>query len=343
VTPVNAPLGWDHPIIRLPVTPRVPQVRASLPPAVADDEFGGVIRRQTAAMGTAVTIDVVGPASGPDARPATEASLDRAMAWFTRVEACCNRFDPESELRQLTAAVGVSTPVSTLLFEAVHFALVMAEETGGAFDPTVGVAMEAQGFNRDYRSGEITGAAVARPEAVSYHDVALDREHRTITLRRPLVLDLGSVAKGLAVDLAAAELRPLEHFAIDAGGDLYVGGHRPDGRPWSIGIRDPRQPGQLIATVPLSNEAMCTSGDYERRSPVDPDEHHILDPRTGRSAPSLASATVVAPTALLADALATAAFVLGPQDGLTLLTRHGVEGLLVTPTLDRLCTPGFPR
>ena len=158
-------------------------------------------------------------------------------------------------------------------------------------------------------------------------------------LARPLVLDLGAVAKGLAIDMAARELSPLENYAIDAGGDIYVAGCNPHGDRWSIGIRHPRHSEQLLDSIRVSNMAVCTSGDYERRGPR---AHHILDPRTGTSADAIASVTVVAPTAMAADALATAAFVLGPTSGIQLLERHGVNGLMVSPTLERYSTRDMP-
>jgi thiamine biosynthesis lipoprotein len=154
------------------------------------------------------------------------------------------------------------------------------------------------------------------------------------------------VVKGLAVDTAARELRPFRDFAIDAGGDLYLGGSNPQGAPWCVGIRHPRRDRELIDSLRVSNKAVCTSGDYERQTPADVSRshdagHHILDPRTGESPHSVASVTVVAPGAMLADALATAAFVLGPEEGMSLLNRMGVEGLIVTPELERHQTRGF--
>ena len=149
-----------------------------------------------------------------------------------------------------------------------------------------------------------------------------------------MTLDLGAVAKGLAVDTAARELEPFRDFAIDAGGDLYLGGSNPEGAPWCIGIRHPRRDGELIDSLRVSNQAVCTSGDYERRAPGG-NGHHILDPRSGASPHAVASATVVASGAMLADALATAAFVLGPEDGIQLLDRMGVSGLIVTQELER--------
>jgi thiamine biosynthesis lipoprotein len=234
-------------------------------------------------------------------------------------------------------------PASAILYEAVQFALKVAEESGGAFDPTIGHRMEARKFNREHRTGQIVNTGIAADSGVSYLDVRVDPERSTITLLRPLLLDLGAVVKGLAVDAAARELQPFTDFAIDAGGDLYLGGHNPKGAPWSVGIRHPRLDGELIDSLHVTNKAVCTSGDYERPSPDEGNEHHILDPRTGASPHAVASATVVAPSAMLADALATAAFVLGPIDGIQLLERLGVDGLIVTPGLERYETEGLRR
>jgi FAD:protein FMN transferase len=280
-------------------------------------------------MGTLVTINVV--SSGPDA----ESAIERAFGWFYEIEEHCTRFNAESELMRLTTHAGVPVPASPILFEAVQFALMVAEESGGAFDPTVGHRMAARGFNREHRTGEVVRTAVAPDDDVSYRDIDLDPDRKTIKLRRPLTLDLGAVAKGLAVDTAAHELKPFRDFAIDAGGDLYLGGSNPEGAPWCVGIRHPRIDNALIDSLRVSDQAVCTSGDYER-----PD--HIVVARAPDSkGGAVASATVVAPTAMLADALATAAFVLGPEEGIDLLNRMGVEGLIVTPDLERYETRGL--
>lgn len=274
-------------------------------------------------MGTVVSIEV----------EAAEADVERAFEWFRQVEAVCSRFDEASELRQLP--VGTPTPASPMLFEALRFAMQVAHETDGAFDPTIGSRMAARGYNRNYLSGAVVDAPGV--EEASFRDVLLDEHHRTITLRRPLTLDLGAVAKGLAVDAAARELQPFRDFCIDAGGDLYFGGNGPAGQPWRVGIRHPRQRDELIARLQVSDCAVCTSGDYERGA-------HILDPRTASAVvPPIASATVVAPNAMLADALATAAFVMGPAKGIALLNRMGVQGLLVTPSLEQFRTRDFGR
>jgi thiamine biosynthesis lipoprotein len=290
-------------------------------------------------MGTLITIQIAG--SGPEA----SAAIGRAFGWFHQIEDHCSRFRQHSELMQLCTQTGVPVPATAILYEAVQFALMVARESGGAFDPTVGRQMEASGFNREHHTGEIVdtrGTADACAIKASYRDVEMDPERKTILLRRPLTLDLGAVAKGLAVDAAARELEPFRDFAIDAGGDLYLGGSNEQGLPWSVGIRHPRHEDALITTLRVSNQAVCTSGDYERRG-ASAAAHHILDPRTGSSAHAVASATVVAPGAMLADALATAAFVLGPQDGILLLERLGVEGLIVTTDAECHQTRGVPH
>jgi FAD:protein FMN transferase len=284
-------------------------------------------------MGTLVTIHVVPPGS--------ELAIERAFGWFREIENRCTRFDQGSELMQLSARVGVPVPASAILCETVRFALSVAADTGGAFDPTVGRRMEARGFNREHRSGQTIRSPFPDSDGVTYRDVHVDPDRQTITLDRPLTLDLGAVAKGLAVDAAARELESVRDFAIDAGGDLYLGGCNPDGIPWSVGIRHPRLDGQLIDSLRVSGKAVCTSGDYERPAAKDIAEHHVLDPRAGVSPDAVASVTVVASSAMLADALGTAAFVLGPAEGIRLFERHGVQGLIVTPALERYETPGL--
>jgi thiamine biosynthesis lipoprotein len=288
-------------------------------------------------MDTLVSIEVVRPASASDC----ESAVERAFGWFSEVEERCTRFNPESDLMRLCARPGVANDVSPLLFNVISLALAVAEASDGAFDPTLGGSMHGHGFDRNYQTGERLPAALRAEPSASYRDVLLDPRNNTVTLLQPLILDLGAVAKGFAIDLAAAELRPFEHFAINAGGDLYVAGRNTEGTPWRVGIRNPRQPDELVDTLQLSDTAVCTSGDYERARPEGGAGHHILDPRTGDSTTGVASVTVVAPTAVLADALATAAFVLGPRRGIKFLQGQDVDGMIITPSLVVTQTRGF--
>ncbi|MEO6567974.1 MAG: FAD:protein FMN transferase, partial [Opitutaceae bacterium] len=234
-------------------------------------------------MGTVVSIRVVGSAANSPLDPALVAAVSRAANWFETVERACSRFDPESELRQIARESTEPVPISPILFQAVQFAVRVAEETGGAFDPTVGHRLAARGFNRHYQSGAVSCPPMAEDPGASYRDVQLDEENQTIAFARPVGLDLGAVAKGLAVDLAVKELAPFQNFCVDAGGDLYVGGSNAEGEAWSVGIRHPRDASAMIRTLRLSDAAVCTSGDYERKG-NDNDGHHLIDPRTGKTA-----------------------------------------------------------
>ena len=305
------------------------------------------IERVRPAMGTMVCLRVVG-----DPHAAVHA-IDEAYAWFAQVEAACSRFDASSELSRVVAAGGAAVAVSPLLFEPLRFALAVAESSGGAFDPTVGAAMLARGHDRSWRDESRVQAADARvatavvpvdatADAPSWRDVILDAERRTVRLARPLALDLGAVAKGLAVDLAARALggaAGVTGFVIDAGGDLLAAGHTEGGAPWRIGVRHPRQADAILETLTVRDAAVCTSGDDAR--PLADGGTHLIDPRTGRPASGIASATVIAPQAMVADALATAAAVLGAEAGIAFLEGQGVEGLLVTAEQQRHATRGW--
>ncbi|HEV7662039.1 MAG TPA: FAD:protein FMN transferase [Chloroflexota bacterium] len=259
-----------------------------------------------------------------------EPVVQRAQAWFETVERICTRFDPASEVMQLMHHVGQPVKVSTLLFEVTAFALDLAAQTDGAFDPTIGATLEQLGFNVHYRSGEAVNSAIDATN-LSYRDVHLDRRRRTVLLRRPLVLDLNAVCKGLAIDLAVQELAEFADVSVEAGGDLYVRGHNIAGEPWRIGIQHPRAAGLLTQTLEVTDTAVCTSGDYERRAPGPGAEGHILDGRTHQPVTDLASVTVVAPTTMAADGLSTAAMVLGRHRGQAFLEEQGVGGVLVAP------------
>jgi FAD:protein FMN transferase len=287
------------------------------------------------AMGTVVTLHVVGHGSTAARRRERKAAVARAAAWFDEIERTCSRFAPTSELARLSTRVGEPVPSSGMLVEALDFALAVARESDGAFDPTVGARLERDGFNVEHRSGRRVRSNVD-PDAGSWRDVHVDRANRTITLDRPVVLDLGAVAKGMAIDMAVRELAPLVNFAVDAGGDLYVAGHNANDRSWAVGIRHPRIADGVFESLAVSDCAVCTSGDYERIA--DAGTHHLVDPSTGKSAAQCASVTVIAPTAMVADALATAAFVMGPEQGIAFLESQGVDGVIVTPALERVAT-----
>jgi thiamine biosynthesis lipoprotein len=282
-------------------------------------------------MDTLVNIQMV--ANGD--RAAVEPAVNRALAWFDTVERICTRFDPDSEVMRLLGHVGQPVKVSALLFEVVRFALELAELTDGAFDPTIGATLEQRGYATNYRTGKVVHSNVDAAGG-TFRDVKLDPRAGTLMLIAPVVLDLNAVCKGLAIDLAAQALADVPGVCIEAGGDLFARGHNAAGQPWHVGIQHPRAPGLLARTLQVTSAAVCTSGDYERGA-------HVLDARSRTAVGDLASVSVVAPTAMAADGLSTAAMVLGRERGLAFLESQGVHGLLLDPDGTAYVTPGFPE
>jgi FAD:protein FMN transferase len=120
---------------------------------------------------------------------------------------------------------------------------------------------------------------------------------------------------------------------VNAGGDLFAGGVDEQGNPWEIGIQHPELKEQIIHTLELSNEAICTSGSYERKSAKKPGEHHLIHPKTRQSAKDWISFSVIAPFAMMADAFSTASFLLGAESGEILIEQADLKGILITPGL----------
>jgi len=260
-------------------------------------------------------------------------SMNMAFQAFRKVEDICSRFNQESEVMQLLNHVGVPVVVSDILFEAIRFAYEVAKLTKGVFDPTVGFTLESYGFNRHYLTREKIESNLEPITPISYKDIVLNNENKTVLLKKPLIIDLGAVAKGFAIDLAARALNQFEGYLIDAGGDIYAGGLNEEDELWSIGIRNPLNTDDMIHVLKVSNMAVCTSGNYERVGPIDENKQHLINPSTKKSANDSISSTVLAPFAMMADAFSTAAFIFGKEDGIKLLEDHDINGMIITPSL----------
>lgn len=299
-----------------------------------------MIRRTRLYMDTLVDIQVV-PGTGPSALEKAEKAVLEAFHAFRLVEDAVSRFTPDSELMQACKTTGTAVPVSPLVCAPLAMALTMAEQTLGLFDPAIGGRMEKKGFNKHYLTGTHMDSGGDCAEAATYRDIQLDGEAGTLLLRKPMVIDLGAVAKGFAIDLAANRLKGFPGFLINAGGDIYAGGADPDGEPWEIGIQHPLDRESTFTSIRLTDAAVCTSGGYERPSPITAGDHHILDPRTEHSPQHWLSASITAPYAMLADAFSTAALLLSPDAALQLVAGEGLSGLWIKPDLTIVRTGGI--
>ena len=284
------------------------------------------------AMGTLITLTVW----GDDERAAADA-LNAVITEFARIDALMTTWTDDSEVSRINAAAGSpgGATVGDEVLLVIREAQRVSKLTGGAFDITVGAYQGLWKFDHD-RDGTIPDPAevAARLERVGWRRVVVNPRRKTVRLTgEDMRITLGGIAKGYAVDRAVALVRErgISDFILQAGGDLYVSGSK-DGEPWTVGIRDPRgRGGNPFALLPLRDRTFSTSGDYERTIVLDGVRyHHILDPKTGQPARRCRSVTVMAATALTADALSTALFVLGPERGLRLVERlAGVEAVLV--------------
>ncbi len=275
-------------------------------------------------MGTLV--EVVVYAQGDAASDA----VNRAFTRIHEVEKASSRWEKGSALESIRAGKGASLGADETAI--MKTALSVAVASSGAFDPTLGELVELWGIGTDQprvpEEEEISGAL----ERSGYRKIP---EEGCCPPGVKVWLDLGGVAKGYAVDEAVKVLKGegISAGIVDAGGDLRSFGQKPGDVPWKIGVQDPETPQELAGILDVGEVSVATSGDYQRFFEAGGIRyHHILDSKTGRPARSgVKSATVLAPGCALADALATAAFVMGPERGLGLLEEwEGVEGILIS-------------
>ena len=271
---------------------------------------GSLVRRTIPAMGATAELAVRHRHAGY-----AHAALDAAVAELRRVEALMTRFDPGSDVGRANRlarldAVPVSPDTHAVLAEALRW----AEATGGGFDPCLAVVQDLWDVKHRH----------APPPAGAVKRLAGRKLYRRLDLGamggRPVVrfgdpdvqLDLGGIACGYGVDRAVAALRTwgITDGYINASGDIYALGTAEDGEPWQVGIRSPTDPGGIVATVPLTDGAIATSGDYEQFFDYQGRRYsHILDPGTAEPRRTrVHSVTVAAPTCLAADAASTACF-----------------------------------
>ena len=291
------------------------------------------------AVSTLVTVTVAAP---PGADPV--AAIDAAFAVFSRVDEVMNEWRSGSPLSVLNASAGSGrlVPLPGDLCQVLRAGRDGAERTGGLFDPTWAALRGVWRFGDGEPPRVPSDAEVAAAcPLVSWRDLEIeplatpgsDAPCGARLRRAGMQVGLGGLAKGWAVDRAVAELRGrgFRDFTVQAGGDLYAAGTRA-GRPWRLGVRDPRgAPGEPFARLEVSDAAFSTSGDSERHFVVDGRRyHHLIDPRTCRPATASRQATVLARSALEAEILGKAVFVLGGQDGVALAARNGASAVIVT-------------
>jgi len=300
---------------------------------------GRAVTRSRVLMGTEVNLRVVG-----DDREAASSAAEATLARMAELESLLSRYRDDSEVSRLNAT-GRVDDASDALLEVLALSERIWRIGDGAFDVTVEPVLALYRDHLKRRSG-LPGAQEIEAAVAAVGQEALGVSGRSVTLGRSgMRITLDGVGKGYIVDRGVDVLRArgFANVFVEAGGDLLASGGRGAGAAWRIGIRNPRPGLALQARFETRDSAVATSGDYMQPFTPDLSQHHILDPRTGHSPPQLASATILAPDAATADALATLSMVLGPKAGLDLLEQlPRCEGYLVTKNLEVIRTGGFP-
>ncbi len=281
-------------------------------------------------MGTLVSVTAY-----TNDEPAARVSVEEAFAEIERIEESTTRYSPHSGV----ARINTRLPGEEMLYIDLDVSQVIArsqyisQASGGAFDVTVAPLVDLWTFEE----GAAPPAASDIEQAlarVGYEVIRLHPTSGDMTLPLDVQIDLDGIAKGYAVDKAHRYLRTSGAFTgaiLDAGGDLRFLGESPDGGPWTVGIKHPREEG-LLGVVAVDGGSVATSGDYQHYFEIDGARyHHILDPATGYPARGLLSVTVLTERCMDADAYATAVFVLGARRGMRLVeSQDGVEAVIVT-------------
>ena len=283
---------------------------------------------------------------GDDSSPV----LERVPAQFEVWEQALSRFRSDSELCELNRKAGHAVEVSETVWDVFEAAREAHSLTGGLVNPLVSEALAYAGYERSFdlmQAREFSmELAPAVPTVPALRDVVADAPSRTIGLPGSSRLDFGGIAKGWAAHQMVLSLGAHGPALFSAGGDIAVSGPRSDGEPWDISVEDPFQRGAYLEMLYIERGGVATSGkDYRNWMRSGVAQHHIINPHTGLPAETdILTATVIASTAMRAEAIAKAVLISGSQAGLAWLdSDEELAGLLVLDNGQRLYSRNLDR
>ncbi|WP_299700420.1 FAD:protein FMN transferase [uncultured Pontibacter sp.] len=263
-------------------------------------------------------------------------AIEAGIKEIQRIEALISEWQPTSQTSAINrSAGGMPVPVDEELYELIRRSLRISELTGGAFDITWAAADKVWKFDGSMTAMPDSQAVANSIRHIGYQKIQLIPETHSVYLKEQgMKIGFGAIGKGYAANKARDLMRSMgiKSGVVNAAGDLITWGKQADGQLWYIGIADPADKEKVFSWLTADHTAVVTSGSYEKYAEIDGKRYaHIIDPRTGYPVTGLKSVTIVCPDAELADALATAVFVLGKEEGLYLVNQlKGVECLMVT-------------
>lgn len=319
-------------------------------PAISDASREYLMQGRT--MGTTYHIQVV---AGSDQRlTGLKKKID---ARLEQINGSMSTYQPDSEISRFNdmKRTGREFKISADFLRVMTTAKTIFELSGGAWDATVKPLVDLWGFGRAGRLRAVPPKqkiAALMPE-IGFENIQIDPDGSLVKKNKLVALDLSSIAKGYGVDQVAQVIgrSGFDNYLVEIGGEIFASGHRADGKLWRIGINRPRIDAavdDVYKIVELNNQGFATSGDYRNFFVVDGIRYsHIIDPRTGYPVSNgVVSVSIIAGNCTLADGLATAVLVMGPETGLDLINRlQGVEGLIIVEkpngSLDAHYSKGF--
>jgi thiamine biosynthesis lipoprotein len=291
-------------------------------------------------MGTIVEITLV----AEEQETAKTAAL-QAFQKIKRIEYLMSPWIESSDVTRINRSAGNDgVKVSPETIEVIKRAQEDSKLSGGGFDITVGPLVQLWRKARERGIPPETKEIKETLHLINFRNLKTSHGGKVLLKKKRMAIDLGGIAKGYAADRAFELLKGLgfRNMVVNAGGDLRVGGSKPDG-PWSVGVQHPRDPEKMVTRIFLSDAAVATSGDYENFFIHQGKRyHHILNPKNGFPAEGCQSVTVLHKEGTTADALATAIFVLGPEKGYALCQRlEGVDCLITDKEGNITLSPGL--
>ncbi|WKZ27652.1 MAG: FAD:protein FMN transferase [Candidatus Dojkabacteria bacterium] len=274
--------------------------------------------------------------------------IKEAFSKFDYVTEKYTRFNQTSELSSLNRNSGHFHKVNPELFTLIEKLIQYSTLTEGAFDPTIIDLLEMYGFKKDSNYEELKDENLLKniqtylKTRPSFRDIKFDKTNSAIKLQAGQRIDLGSIGKGLAIDLAASVLEPVNNFIINAGGDIRAHGSKPDG-PWTVGLAQHELPnkgvgGGYFGHINIINQSLAASGGWGRRVRF---FHHLLNPKTGMPINEVSQTFTLANDAQTADVWATILFASGKQGPDLLDTTEEIEGMIVFADGSTYCSRGF--
>lgn len=270
-------------------------------------------------------------------------AIHSARTEIERIEALISSWSPNSETSKINTSAGNQpVKVSEELFNLIERTIKISDLTNGAFDISFSSLDPIWIFNGRTISPPDSAQIKTSVEIVNYKNIVLDRNKLTVFLKeKGMKIGFGAIGKGYAANRAKKVMldHGIEHGLINAGGDMIAWGRQENGNLWQIGIADPEKDKEFIAWLNIDNISVVTSGNYEKYVIIDGKKlGHIINPKTGWPVEGIRSVTLVSPDAELSDALATSVFVLGIEDGLSLVNRLKNVECLIIDDLNKIWT-----